>query len=84
MFPTLPDGEYYWVDLVGLAVINREGVALGTVKELMSAGPQTTLVVDAVGEDEKPVERLIPFVDAFIDAVDLTAKRITVDWQADY
>jgi 16S rRNA processing protein RimM len=26
-------------------VVNREGVALGTVKELMSTGPQTVLVV---------------------------------------
>jgi 16S rRNA processing protein RimM len=84
MFPTLPDGEYYWVDLVGLAVINREGVALGTVKELMSAGPQTTLVLEAAGADDKAVERLIPFVDAFVDGVDLPAQRITVDWQPDY
>ena len=32
----------------------------------------------------KPVERLIPFVDAYVDAVDLPGKRITVDWSPDW
>ena len=32
--------EYYWVDLIGLDVVNREGVALGMVRDLMSTGPQ--------------------------------------------
>ena len=46
-FPTAAVDEYYWVDLIGLAVVNREGVALGTVRELLATGPQTTLVLDA-------------------------------------
>ena len=82
-FPPLPEGEYYWVDLIGLAVVNREGVALGTVRELLASGPQTTLVLDAE-EDGKPVERMVPFVSAFIDKVDLAGRVITVDWQPDY
>ncbi|HSW19296.1 MAG TPA: ribosome maturation factor RimM [Ramlibacter sp.] len=82
-FPTAATDEYYWVDLIGLAVVNREGVALGEVRDLLSTGPQTVLVVGY--EDEgKPQERMIPFVSAFIDAVDLPGKRITVDWQPDY
>jgi len=85
-FPTAADGEYYWVDLIGLQVVNREGVALGQVRDLMSTGPQTVLVLEAAPEAEggKPVERMIPFVSAFVDGVDLPAKRITVDWQPDY
>jgi 16S rRNA processing protein RimM len=85
-FPTAADGEYYWVDLMGLQVINREGVVLGQVRDLMSTGPQTVLVIEAApeSEDGKPVERMIPFVSAFVDDVDLPAKRITVDWQPDY
>lgn len=85
-FPTLPEGEYYWVDLIGLHVVNREGVALGTVTGLMETGPQQVLVLaDAPAEGSaKPRERLIPFVGAFVDDVDLPAKRITVDWQPDY
>ena len=82
-FPTAGDDEYYWVDLIGLSVVNREGQVLGTVRELLSGGPQTTLVLGAE-EDGKPVERMIPFVSAFVDKVDLPARLITVDWQADY
>lgn len=82
-FPTPAEDEYYWVDLIGLAVVNREGVALGTVKDLMATGPQTVLVV-GYEEDGKALERMIPFVDAYVDKVDLPGKQVTVDWQADY
>ncbi len=82
-FPTAGEGEYYWVDLIGLAVVNREGMTLGEVRDLLSTGPQTVLVVVAQ-EGDKPVERMIPVVAAYIDAVDLPGRRITVDWQPDY
>jgi 16S rRNA processing protein RimM len=85
-FPTADTDEYYWVDLLGLDVFNREGVALGQVKDLMSTGPQTVLVLtQASQEADKPdVERMIPFVAAFVDNVDLPGRKITVDWQLDY
>jgi 16S rRNA processing protein RimM len=82
-FPAPQEGEYYWVDLMGLDVVNREGVALGRVKELISNGAQDVLVV-AADESAKPKEHLIPFVDAWVDGVDLQARRITVDWQPAY
>ena len=87
-FPTAATDEYYWVDLIGLDVRNREGVVLGQVKELLTTGPQTVLViaeesVDAAGAPAT-VERMIPFVAAFVDGVDLPGKLITVDWQPDY
>ena len=82
-FPTAAEDEYYWVDLIGLAVVNREGVALGTVRELLSTGPQTVLVV-AYEQAGQPAERMIPFVSAYVDQVDLPGRRITVDWQPDY
>jgi len=82
-FPTPDEGEYYWVDLIGLAVVNREGVALGQVTGLMATGPQQVLVV-GYEEAGEPRERLIPFVGAYVDDVDLEGRRITVDWQPDY
>jgi len=82
-FPTAGEDEYYWVDLIGLDVVNREGVALGRVKDLMATGPQTVLVLE-YEEDGKPNERMIPFVAAYVDEVKLAEKRIIVDWQADY
>jgi 16S rRNA processing protein RimM len=50
---------------------------------LMSTGPQTVLVLEQV-VDGKPVERMIPFVSAYVDQVDIQARSIRVDWQADY
>jgi 16S rRNA processing protein RimM len=83
LFPAVAPDEFYWVDLIGLQVINREQVSLGIVKELISTGPQTVLVI-TTEVDGKPLERMIPFVSAYIDDVSLSAKTIRVDWQLDY
>ena len=82
-FPAAADDEYYWVDLIGLQVTNRQDEVLGTVRELLSTGPQTVLVIEYV-VDGKVQERMIPFVSAYVDAVDIAAKNIRVDWLADY
>jgi 16S rRNA processing protein RimM len=81
-FPTPDDGEFYWIDLIGLNVVNREAAALGTVVGLIETGPHCVLRVQL--EDAAAAETLIPFVDAYVDAVDLPGRRITVDWQSDY
>ena len=87
-FPAAATDEYYWVDLIGLNVVNREGVALGSVRDLMTTGPQSVLCIEytTTQEDGASVaaERMIPFVSAYVDAVDIAGKRITVDWQPDY
>jgi 16S rRNA processing protein RimM len=82
-FPTAATDEYYWVDLMGLNVVNREGLALGVVRDLMHTGPQTVLVI-AYEQDGKTLERMVPFVGAYVDKVDLAGRCITVDWQPDY
>jgi 16S rRNA processing protein RimM len=82
-FPTAKKDEYYWVDLIGLEVINREAVSLGRVRDLLTTGPQTVLVIDQL-QDGKAVEIMIPFVAAYIDDVSLSERRILVDWQTDY
>jgi 16S rRNA processing protein RimM len=78
-FPTAASDEFYWVDLIGLAVVNREGQALGTVSDLIDTGAHSVLRVQ-----DGETERLIPFVAAYIDDVNLVDKKITVDWGLDY
>lgn len=74
--PKAEPGQYYWVDLEGLEVINIEGVALGRVSHLVATGSNDVMVV----VDDKR-ERLIPFIDEdFIKSVDFDAQRIVVDW----
>ena len=63
--------------------MNREGVALGQVKELLSTGAQTVLVME-FEQDGKTQERMIPFVAVYVDDVDVAKWVITVDWQPDY
>jgi len=82
-FPSTSADEFYWVDLIGLDVVNREGEMLGRVTELLQTAAQSVLVLQ-YGSGEKMAERMIPFVAAHVDGVDLAAKRITVDWQSDY
>jgi 16S rRNA processing protein RimM len=87
-FPTAAADEYYWVDLIGLEVVNREGIVLGSVTDLISTGPHSVLRVrrPGAGEAAPPdeAECLIPFVGAYIDGVSLAERRITVDWGLDY
>ena len=82
-FPTASKDEYYWVDLIGLQVVNREGLGLGVVRELLSTGAQTVLVMEYT-QDDKVHERMIPFVSVYVDDVDMAGRRILVDWQPDF
>ena len=78
-FPTPEADEYYWVDLIGLEVVNRQGQALGVVEGLLETGAHAVLSVRC-GE----AERLIPFVGAYVERVDLAARTVLVDWGLDY
>ena len=77
--PEQEEGEYYWSDLVGLAVENLAGETFGTVDSLLETGANDVLVIK--GEQG---EKLIPFIASVIQQVDLKNKKISVDWQADY
>ena len=76
--PAPPSGQYYWTDLVGLSVFNREGDALGRIAEIFTTGAHDVIVVRG------DRERLIPFVEPVLLEVDLAASRLVVDWGLDY
>jgi len=78
-FPTPGEGEFYWIDLIGLAVTTREGVALGTVAGLIETGPHCVLRIEG-RVDGAVRETLVPFVEAYVDRVDLPGRTIHVDW----
>ena len=81
-FPTPADGEFYWVDLIGMTVDTRDGLNLGLVVGLIETGPHCVLRIQST--DAAAPECLIPFVDAYVLSVDLPGRRITVDWDPDY
>lgn len=76
--PPTGEREYYEADLIGLAVSNLEGVALGVLTHFIAAGANSLMVV-VEGEQE----RLIPAVPQYLSKVDLASGRITVDWPAE-
>ena len=77
--PPPAEGEFYWVDLEGLRVVNAEGTDFGIGSHLFSTGANDVLV--AQGERE----RMIPFVlPDYIRSVDFEAGVVTVDWDADF
>lgn len=78
-FPDLDEDEFYWVDLIGLSVINVQGESLGIVKDLLETGANDVLVAKLEQE-----ERLIPFVAQYVVKVDMQNKQIIVDWGLDY
>lgn len=73
------DDSYYWADLIGLEVISDQGQSFGKVDRLLETGANDVLVVN--GERE----RLIPWItDSVVVSVDLKAKTIVVNWDADF
>lgn len=78
VLPPLPTGQYYWGQLVGLAVETEGGRPLGSVVRLFETGANDVLVVQ--GERE----RLLPYVPHVVRNVDLGSRRMIVDWDPDF
>lgn len=81
--PATGADEYYWADLVGLAVVNEKQETLGRVTELMESGAHAVLVVTE-GEGDAMTQRLLPFVENVVKAVDVPAGVLRVDWERDW
>ena len=71
-------GHYYLVDLVGLEVVNEQGVVLGVVKRWMFNGAQD--VMEVAGERTQ----LIPWIASVVREVDLAKRQIHIEWGADW
>jgi 16S rRNA processing protein RimM len=76
--PDADDGRYYLADLIGLEVVNEQGLKLGVVRQWFTNGPQD--VMELAGDRV----RLVPWVPTVVKKVDLEAKRIEVEWGADW
>jgi 16S rRNA processing protein RimM len=76
--PELAAGEHYWSDLIGLEVVNEQGVVLGVLKAMSHNGAHE--VMEVAGERT----RLLPWVPAYVKKVDLEKRRIEVEWEADW
>jgi len=77
--PATEEDEYYWADLEGLEVHTLSGEILGRVERLMETGANDVLVIKGQRE------HLVPFVQGqYVTNIDLTNRRMVVDWDADF
>jgi len=78
--PPVKENEYYWSDLIGLEVENTEGVMLGVIDSLLETGANDVIVV----QDEER-QHAIPFIQPqVVLEIDLAARKMRVDWDADF
>lgn len=86
--PELPQGEYYWHQLLGLKVISDfsgQSQNLGVVADLMETGANDVLVVRPAAESIDTRERLVPYVpDVYVTRVDLGTGEIHVIWDPEF
>lgn len=80
--PEPGDDEYYWSDLIGLKVTNQQQVVFGSITDVFETGANDVIVVKEIGKTGQ--ERLLPFIDQVILEVDMKAKTMLVDWDAEF
>ncbi len=83
--PKLKGDDFYWSDLMGLTVKSDQGQIFGVVDHLLETGSNDVLVVKATEHSIDDQERLIPYLFGdVVKNVDLQAREIIVDWDADF
>ncbi len=70
---TLPEGEYYWYQLIGCRVFNEQGIFLGVLEEIFSTAAHDIWVVR-----NRAKELLFPAVEDFVISVDLPSGEIRI------
>ena len=80
--PELSQGDYYWRDLIGMAVVTTKGYDLGVVFDMLETGANDVLVVKAnLNDGFSKKERLIPYLlEQVVESVSIENKQICVDW----
>jgi 16S rRNA processing protein RimM len=84
LFPDLTDGEYYWYQLEGLKVVDHLGQLLGKIDHLLETGSNDVMVVKPCAGSLDDRERLLPYTEQCVLAVDLEAGEMKVDWDSDF
>ena len=74
LLPELPEGEFYWYQLVGCRVESAQGEDVGIVREIWETGAHDVLLV----EDPDGVRRWVPTAEALLEKIDLDARQIVV------
>ena len=79
--PSLPEGEFYWQQLIGLSVSNESGL-IGEILSILETGANDVLVCK--NAEEGGADVLIPYIDEVVLEVDLEQGSMLVDWDKSY
>jgi 16S rRNA processing protein RimM len=69
----LPEGEYYWHELIGMEAVTEDGISLGTIREIFSARGNDVYVCK-----DGDAERLLPASEEVVRKVDKANNIMTV------
>jgi len=69
----LPEGTYYWFELIGMEVVSEDGEKLGAIVDVFETGSNDVYVLKQDGK-----EIYIPATREVIRLVDKKAKRMTI------
>ena len=74
--PPLPEGEFYFHELIGLDAVNPDGQRVGVLSEILETGANDVYVIT------KPdgTEELVPDIPQFILKIDISAHTITINF----
>jgi 16S rRNA processing protein RimM len=73
MLKELPDGEYYWRDIIGLDVYTEEGKLLGKIESVFPTGSNDVYVCKGAER-----EILLPAIANVIKSIDIDRKVMNV------
>ena len=76
---SLPEGSYYWHQIVGLRVFDEAGTSLGRVVEVFRAGENEVYRI----ESEVGVELMVPALNEFVRSIDIEAGTMMVRYEAE-
>ena len=72
----LPEGEFYYHEIIGCNVLTIDGLELGVVKEILTPGANDVWVVK---QNQKGKDLLIPYIDQVVKNIDIAEKRIVIE-----
>jgi 16S rRNA processing protein RimM len=76
--PKLSKGEYYWDELAGLEVRNKEGVILGKISYMVDTGSNNVMVING------DKEHWVPYIEPFLISIDMDSRQVLVDWDENF
>lgn len=67
--PPLPEGEYYWHQLIGLEVVTIDGQRVGRIRDILATGSNDVYVTEGP---------LIPAIKEVVERIDLEAGQMII------